>query len=124
MKGTLNGGFKIYPKSVNNQARSEDKIKEKIFEENGIIDLDKYRPDGFKNQIWYEIKVGSEVPLGKDWGKGSKYFPHIFFSTYNLSMDEQIRKYVEEGFIPLKVLVFDKLGQELGEKEFKSEGDL
>ncbi|MGD0329380.1 MAG: hypothetical protein ABSB40_02910 [Nitrososphaeria archaeon] len=62
--------FKIYPKSVNNQVRSEDKIKEKFFEENGIIDLDKYRPDGFKNQIWYEIKIGSEMPLEKDWGRG------------------------------------------------------
>lgn len=116
------GSISIYSKSSNFQG-IEKPIKEKYFSNNGIRNLDQLRPDGYKDNVWYEVKIGSDFPM-QGWGKASRYFPNIYFPPYSINVDDQIEKYVKYGYRTLKVIVFSPEGKPLAERIFKSEGDL
>lgn len=116
------GSISIYNKSSNFQG-IEKPIKEEYFKENGILNLDELRPDGYKDNVWYEVKIGSDFPI-EGWGKASKYFPNIYFPPYSINIDEQIEKYVKNGYRPLVVKVFSPEGIPLAERIFGSVDDL
>ena len=110
LKYAKDGSLRIYYKREEHET-VEKQIKEEYFAQKGIKNLDELRPDGYKNGFWYEVKVGSESKIGKDWIQGSKYFPGLFFPLYYFTaerdIDSQVENYISYGYCPLKVLVFD-----------------
>ncbi len=100
------GSLRIRAKGVARKT-IETEIKENYFEEKGIKNLDKLRPDGYKDGVWYEVKVGSKIMRGTDWIKCSEYFPDIYFPPYYAGIDIQIDSYINYGYCPLEVIVFD-----------------
>ena len=104
------GSFRFTTKKGEWQS-AESKFKEAYFSQNGIKNLDLLRPDGYKDGVWYEAKVGSEKMIGTNWLRGSKYFPSLYFPPYYFTsehdIDSQIESYVSYGYCPLQVVVFD-----------------
>ncbi|MDP7982696.1 MAG: hypothetical protein RAK18_05905 [Conexivisphaerales archaeon] len=100
------GSLRVYAKDGERNS-VEAEAKEWFFGREGIKNLDKLRPDGYRDGVWYEVKVGSTIMMGRDWWRGSRYFPDIYFPAYYGDIDRQIDSYVSYGYCPLVVIVFD-----------------
>jgi len=121
------GSFTVYNRASRDPTL-EERVKEQYFREESILNLDELRPDGFKDCTWYEIKIGSLKMEGFDWLRCSRYFPEVYFPPYycqpGRDVDSQLERYVEAGYVPLRVMVFSPSGEVIREHTFLGRADL